>query len=817
MKKKLHTTKIVAQYLDLSERRVRQLRDEGVLEEKAPGLYDLRSSVRRYINYLRGDEGGKADLNEERAKLTKEKRIAAETENKVRNGELYRKSDIMTGMTTIVMNLRSRLLALPNKLAANIAKLDGDEDKIMDLLQSSLHEIMEEFSNYQVALELPKEDVDEQDGEKSGLTRKRVQGLSVGVSASISGLSCVCSRNASGVSRNVKKKRIVKLEPQTVELFAEVLSKLRPPPPLTVSQWADKYRVLSAESSAEPGRWHTEKAPYQRAIMVVIGDPHVRSVVVMSAAQIVKTDACSLYPFGYYMDYAPCPVMCMQPTLDMGQTLSKDRIAPMIRDTPRLTGLVDTKSRYAGNTVMKKNFPGGHITIVGANSPSSLASRPIKVLLADEIDRYPKSAGTEGDPLDLAKKRQTTFWDYKTVMVSTPTIKGDSRIEDAYLLSTQEEWNVPCPECGAYQPFLWENVKFDPDDLDKGVSYVCRECGCIANEYRWKEQGIYGKYVAANPGAEARGFHLNTLASTFVGWKEVVQKFIEAKIALDHGNPEQMKVWVNTELGETWEERGIQLEDTELFNRREIYAAEVPDDVLYLTAGVDVQDDRFEVEVVGWGEGGESWGGRYLIINGDMLSEQVWDDLDNFLLHTWRKADGTAYPLLATCIDSGGHHTDAVYRFAKERLNRRIFAIKGMGGSGVPFIRNPSKNNRVKADLFILGVDAGKTTIYQRLEVKTPGPNYCHFPSNPEAGYTEEYFKGLTAEKKVVRFVKGRLKEYWEIKDKEHKRNEPLDLRNYATAALAISRPVLKKPDADGTPIQPVKKARGRRQLSGGI
>lgn len=430
----------------------------------------------------------------------------------------------------------------------------------------------------------------------------------------------------------MKKKRIVKLEPQTVELFAEVLSKLRPPPPLTVSQWADRYRVLSAESSAEPGRWHTEKAPYQRAIMDAIGDPHVRSVVVMSAAQIGKTDAFILNPLGYYMDYAPCPVMCMQPTLDMGQTLSKDRIAPMIRDTPRLTGLVDTKSRYAGNTVMKKNFPGGHITIVGANSPSSLASRPIKVLLADEIDRYPKSAGTEGDPLDLAKKRQTTFWDYKTVMVSTPTIKGDSRIEDAYLLSTQEEWNVPCPECGA-----------------------------------------------------------------------------------------------------------------------------------------------------------------------------------------WHKADGTAYPLLATCIDSGGHHTDEVYRFAKERLNRRIFAIKGMGGAGVPFIRNPSKNNRVRADLFILGVDAGKTTIYQRLEVKTPGPNYCHFPSNEEAGYTEEYFKGLTAEKKVVRFVKGHLKEYWEIKDKEHKRNEPLDLRNYATAALAISRPVLKKPDADGTPAQPVKKSRGRRQLSGGI
>lgn len=615
-----------------------------------------------------------------------------------------------------------------------------------------------------------------------------------------------------------KKNIIVKMEPQTVKLFAVVLQKLKPPPPLTISQWADKYRVLSSESSAEPGRWHTDKAPYQRAIMDAIGDPHVREVVVMSAAQIGKTDAFILNVLAYYMDYAPAPIMCMQPTLDMGQTLSKDRISPMLRDTPRLKGLVDVKSRFAGNTVMKKNFIGGHITIVGANSPSSLASRPIKVLLADEIDRYPKSAGTEGDPLNLAKKRQTTFWDCKTVMVSTPTIKGDSRIEDAFNLSTQEEWNIPCPECGTYQPLVWENVKFDPDNLDKGIDYVCCECGCVANEYRWKAQEIKGKYVAANPGAATRGFHLNTLASTFVGWDEVVRKFLEAKEALDHGNPEEMKVWVNTELGQTWEERGIQLEDTELCNRREIYPAEVPDDVLFLTAGVDVQDDRFEVEVVGWGEGAECWGIRYQKIFGDMLSDQVWQDLDDFLLRSWRKADGTEYTLLATCIDSGGHHTDEVYRFAKDRLNRRIFAIKGMGGAGVPYIRNPSKNNRVKTNLFIIGVDAGKTSIYQRLEVKTPGPNYCHFPSNPETGYDENYFKGLTAEKKVVRFVKGHLKEYWEIKDKEHKRNEPLDLRNYALAALSITRPALKKQAQDvTTPAQAANRGRGRRQISGGI
>lgn len=400
-------------------------------------------------------------------------------------------------------------------------------------------------------------------------------------------------------------------------MLARCVATLKPPPELTLSQWADRYRMLSAESSAEPGRWHTDKAPYQREIMDAIGDAHIRRVVIMCAAQLGKTELL-LNILGYFMAYAPAPILVMQPTLDMGQTFSKDRLAPMIRDTPVLRGLVDVKSRYAGNTILKKNFPGGHITIVGANSATGLASRPIKVLLADEVDRYPGSAGTEGDPLSLAQKRQTTFWDKKTVMVSTPVIKGHSRIETEYNQSTREEWNVPCPECGHYQPFVWANLIFDPDDLQKEIIYKCERCGCVANEYRWKQQSQQGRFVAENPGAETRGFHLNTLASTFCGWKEIVQKFIVAKEQLDQGNPEGMKVWVNTELGETWEERGEQVEDTELFNRREIYDAVVPEEVLVLTAGVDVQDDRFEVEIVGWGVGKESWGIRYQKIYGDM-------------------------------------------------------------------------------------------------------------------------------------------------------------------------------------------------------
>ena len=444
-------------------------------------------------------------------------------------------------------------------------------------------------------------------------------------------------------------------------MLARCVATLKPPPELTLSQWADRYRMLSAESSAEPGRWHTDKAPYQREIMDAIGDAHIRRVVIMCAAQLGKTELL-LNILGYFMAYAPAPILVMQPTLDMGQTFSKDRLAPMIRDTPVLRGLVDVKSRYAGNTILKKNFPGGHITIVGANSATGLASRPIKVLLADEVDRYPGSAGTEGDPLSLAQKRQTTFWDKKTVMVSTPVIKGHSRIETEYNQSTREEWNVPCPECGHYQPFVWANLIFDPDDLQKEIVYKCERCGCVANEYRWKQQSQQGRFVAENPGAETRGFHLNTLASTFCGWKEIVQKFIVAKEQLDQGNP--------------------------------------------------------------------------------------------------------------------------------------------------------TTNNRVKTPLFIIGVDAGKALLYQRLRHNTKGPNYCHFPANEEAGYDETYFKGLTSEKMVVRFRKGRSVTVWELKDSKYKRNEPLDLRNYATAALEIANPVLAKPEP-GMAQRP--RRAGRRRITGGI
>jgi phage terminase large subunit GpA-like protein len=610
------------------------------------------------------------------------------------------------------------------------------------------------------------------------------------------------------LKKTQKKKKIKK---NTFDLLCKIFAGLKPPPPITITEWADEYRRLSPEASAEPGRWKTSKAPYQKEIMDAIGEVGVEKVVVMSAAQIGKSDACILNPLGYYMHYDPSPIMILQPTIQMAEAFSKDRISPMLRDTPILQDKVDDKSRTSGNTILQKIFPGGHVTMVGANSPSSLASRPIRILLADEIDRYPVTAGTEGDPLLLATKRLTTFWNKKIVCVSTPTIKDLSRIEVEYEHSTQGEWNIPCPHCGEYNPLEWAYIKFDKEDLSE-IEYTCRHCGAIASEYAWKSNFDKGKFIFKYPKRAVKGFHLNALASLFVSWAEIVEKFLVANEEKKKGNIELLKAWTNTEMGQTWEEEGEEIEMDELFNRLEEYGCEVPEDVIVLTAGVDVQDDRFEVEVVGWGEEKESWGIYYKKIYGDLKTETVWQDLDNFLGRTFETKDGRKLKILSTCIDSGGHFTQEVYKFAKKRINRRIWAIKGRGGSQTPYYSKPSTSNAYKTPLFTLGVDTGKAILYQRLAVEEPGPNYCHFPAEEGRGYTEEYFKGLTSEKMVISYKKGRAQYVWKVK-KGIKRNEPLDIRNYATAALEITNPILKKeiPESTSKPQRNVR-SRGLRQ-----
>ena len=614
------------------------------------------------------------------------------------------------------------------------------------------------------------------------------------------------------------------MESSTRKLFEKIFSVLKPPPDLTLSEWADEYRRLSSEASAEPGRWRTSKAPHQKEIMDAITDIMVKKTVVMSGGQSGKTDAAILNTIGYYIHYEPSPIMVLQPTIQMAEAFSKDRLTPMLRDTPVLAERVNDKSRNSGNTILQKIFPGGHVTMVGANSPSSLASRPIRILLADEIDRYPATAGNEGDPLFLAEKRLTTFWNRKEVDVSTPTIKGMSRIEVEYQNSSRGEWSVPCPCCGALQSLRWANIIFDKENLSE-IQYACEKCGAISGETEWKEKFIDGHFVHADPDNPVKGFHINALGSMLSTWREVVEKFLVANEEKKKGNIEMLKAWTNTEMGETWEEDGEQVEEEELLKRRERYNCEVPEEVLYLTAGVDTQDDRFEIEIVGWGPEYESWGIKYAVLYGDNsdIDKQVWKDLDSFLLQTFQKADGTQMKIACTCIDSGGHRSNQVYKFCKARFNRRIFAIKGSNNSAAAYIQKPTKNNREKAYLFTLGVDTGKSLLLQRLKLQEEGPGYCHFPKDEQGkpysprGYDENYFKGLTAERQVLVYKKGRPFFEWRLRDKgEHKRNEALDCRNYATAAIEITGLPLKKPEEKQT-ATPKTAKRKRRINRGGI
>lgn len=610
------------------------------------------------------------------------------------------------------------------------------------------------------------------------------------------------------------------MEAKTKRLFRKIFAVLKPPPDLTLSEWADTFRRLSAGSSAEPGRWRTSKAPYQKEIMDAITDIAIRKVVIMSAAQVGKTDAMVLNPIGYYVHYDPSPIMVIQPTIDMAEKFSKEKLSPMIRDTPVIAERINEKSRNSGNTIMQKIFPGGFVTIAGANSPTGLRSHTVRILLADEIDGYPASAGSEGDPLMLATKRQTTYWNKKQVSISTPTIKGASRIEVEYEHSSKGEWNTPCPCCGELQPLVWSGVIFDKDNLNE-INYVCSKCGAISSEAEWKEKFIDGRFIHEDPENQVKGFHLNTLASTLTTWREVVEKFLVANEEVKKGNVELMKVWTNTEMGQTWEEDGETIEDEELIKRRENYNCEIPAAVLYLTAGVDTQDDRFEVEVVGWGPEYESWGIRFAALYGDTgnMQDPVWDNLDAFLSQSFEKPDGSKLKIIVTCMDSGGHRTNQVYKFCKARFNRRIFAIKGSNDSAAAYIQKPTKNNREQAYLFTIGVDTGKSWLMDRLKLTEPGPGFCHFPREDGKGYDEKYFKGLTSEKKVMRYKMGRPYFAWELKDRgEHRRNEALDCRNYATAAIEISGLPLKKPEDGETKTKtPAKRRSGRKRRNGGI
>jgi len=566
-----------------------------------------------------------------------------------------------------------------------------------------------------------------------------------------------------------------------IKAFTQTLEAMQPPPNLTVSQWADRYRKLSPEASAEPGQWRTDKAPYQRGILDAYNDPVIETIVVMSSAQVGKTELINNI-VGYAIDQNPGPMLLLNPTLEMSKTWSKDRLAPMARDTEVLRGKIkDPRSRDTGNTMLHKTFPGGHITMAGANSPASLASRPIRDVLCDEVDRYPVSAGTEGDPVNLAKKRSTTFWNRKMILTSTPTVKGASRIEMAYEASDKRRYYVSCPHCDEKQHLKWSQIVFDKEN-PKDVVYACEHCGSQIEEKDKFALLTKGEWIAENPTVKTAGFHLNELYSPWRKWSEVVADFLEAK-----KNPETLKTWVNTSLGETWEEEGESVNEAGLLARREAYSSdELPEGVLCLVSAADVQQDRIEMEVVGYGKDDESWGIEYRVIYGDTTQRQVWDDLDKALLKTYQHSSGAVLPISAACIDSG-YRTDEVYDFCKYKTERRIFPTKGVAGEGRPIVSAPSKKRTGKekkpVKLFTVGADTAKGLVYSSLRISEPGPGYCHFPTT----YTQEYFEQLTAEKVVTKFHKGFPRREW---IKTRPRNEALDIRGMALAALRLLNPV---------------------------
>lgn len=584
-------------------------------------------------------------------------------------------------------------------------------------------------------------------------------------------------------------------------LISKCCQNFKAPENLTVSEWADKYRKLSPENSAEAGRWKTSRTPYLKEIMDAFTDDKVERIVVVAGSQQGKTE-CELNLLGYMIDQDPGPAMFCVPTLDLAKDFSKRRIAPMIRDTEVIRDKVGTaRAKSSEGTMLKKTYPGGMLTLVGANAPAALASVPARYVFGDEIDRWTRDAGGEGDPWKLLEARTKTFYNRKMVEVSTPTLKGHSRIEDAFNLGTMERWSTKCPHCGDYHFITWESIRFDYETIEKQegkqyivkkVSYACPSCGCESTEYEMKKQP--SKWIAETPeaiGSGCRSFWISAFTSPWAKWDEIVRHFLEAK-----DDPEKLVTVVNTELGALWEEKSDVADEDELAERAEEYEADLPDGVLCLTCGVDTQDDRLEYEVVGYGFFEESWGIEKGIIMGNPGDNQVWEKLDGVINRLWTFKSGKGLRISLTFVDSGGHHKTDVYEQCWRRRGNRVFPIKGMNTMDAPFIAPAKKDEIDKPDgipgekckvwRYNVGVSAGKEHIMSGLKITKKGGRYSHFPSNIGRGYDRLFYHGLLSEVKVYT-EKG-----WAWK-KIHKRNEALDCRNYANAALAVLHPNMDK------------------------
>lgn len=566
-----------------------------------------------------------------------------------------------------------------------------------------------------------------------------------------------------------------------IEIMAEAWRRgMTPEPSLTVSEWADMHRVLPSQN-AEPGPWRTSRVPYLREVMdhLSVSNP-TQQVVFMASAQVGKTEA-GLNFLGYAMHHAPGTILLVWPSDDTIKRNVTERIDPLIEHCPALSEVVTAKkSRDSGNTTNKKAFVGGAMHIVSAQSAISLRSLPVRFLFLDEVDAYPATVGADGDPANLAIRRTQTFGGRRKVfMCSTPTVAGFSRIERAYNESDARVWECPCPACGAFAEIEWRDIKFRPDDLSVPPWWACPSCGGIVEESARHGLVTAGRWRATAPGAgKAAGFRVNALVSPFSSWTEAVKDFWASR-----KDVARLREWTNNVLGAVWDEAaGEGLSAEGLAARREPFPAGdfLPPGVAVITAGVDIQQDRIEASIVGFGAGEESYVIDHVVLWGDIIAPQVWQDLDDLLRRKYQRSDyEVELPIRAACVDSG-YQSAVVMGWCRGKEGRRIWAIKGSSTSNSPlWPRQAPTKQKGKAPVFLVGSTAGKDLLLGRLKNVGKGPGVIHFNSI----LPDSYFEQLTAEKVRTKYVKGYpVREYFKP---DSARNEALDCLVYANAALA--------------------------------
>jgi len=562
------------------------------------------------------------------------------------------------------------------------------------------------------------------------------------------------------------------------ELSSAMTLGLAPPPRLRVNEWADAHRRLPSKGSGEPGPWRTSRTPYTREIMECLGPDHpARRVVFIKSAQVGATEVI-LNWVGWFIATQRAPLMVVQPTIDVAERFSKQRLAGMIEDSPQLRELIPpARSRDSGNTTLLKEYPGGVVVLSGANSAASLRSLPIRYLALDEVDGYPHDLDGEGDPISLAEARTTTFPRRKIFLCSTPTIESLSRIHKEWLASDQRRYHVPCPHCGDFQPLKWECLTWPPGEPAKAV-YACPSCGAIIPEYHKTTLLEQGEWRAAKPESAVPGFHLNALYAPLglgLSWVELATEW-----DICQRDPNRQKTFINTRLGECFADPDEKLDWEEIKARAGGHVVRtVPPGCLLITAGVDVQKDRFAVLVLGWGRGGVVWILDYQELPADPTRPEDWRALDEHLQTPFCNCRGASIKVTAAAVDCG-YLPDDVLHFTRARRGRTI-AVKGASQSSRAIIGKPSKVDytwrgsviKQGAEIYLIGGDTAKHWLFARLAGDRKHPAQDRLIRFPE-GLDDSFYTMLTAES-------------WDPNKRKwiklRPRNEALDTFCYALAA----------------------------------